>query len=254
VADFRLDKYEVTVGRFRQFKAAWEGGWRPSAGAGKHTHLNGGSGLASEGVPSTYEQGWDPEWDVGVAPTDRNLGCHAVYATWTPAPGANETKPINCVSWYDSYAFCIWDAGFLPSHAEWRYAAAGGAEQRRYPWGEEELGWDTHLAVWACIFDGVSGCSSDDIAPVGSVPAGNGKYGHADLVGNVEEWVRDLVAFTDGRLDNPCNNCARLTGNDAFRTDMGGNFWQGPGSELSPGVASPDSTVHLRGMRCARAP
>jgi formylglycine-generating enzyme required for sulfatase activity len=40
VTDFRLDKYEVTVGRFRKFKAAWDAGWRPSAGAGKHEHLN----------------------------------------------------------------------------------------------------------------------------------------------------------------------------------------------------------------------
>src|SRR5690606_7167704 len=29
VSTFRLDKYEVTVGRFRKFAAAWDGGWRP---------------------------------------------------------------------------------------------------------------------------------------------------------------------------------------------------------------------------------
>ena len=31
VSDFRLDKYLVTVGRYRQFAAAWTGGWRPAA-------------------------------------------------------------------------------------------------------------------------------------------------------------------------------------------------------------------------------
>jgi len=47
VGDFKLDKYEVTVGRFRQFVAAWNGGagYTPPAGSGKHTHLNGGNGL-----------------------------------------------------------------------------------------------------------------------------------------------------------------------------------------------------------------
>ncbi len=45
VSDFRLDKYEITVGRFRKFVAAWDGGWRPAQGDGKHTHLNGGQGL-----------------------------------------------------------------------------------------------------------------------------------------------------------------------------------------------------------------
>ena len=37
VTGFRLDKYEVTVGRFRQFVAAVVGAWRPEAGAGKHS-------------------------------------------------------------------------------------------------------------------------------------------------------------------------------------------------------------------------
>src|SRR5580704_6582483 len=49
VSSFRLDKYLVTVGRFRQFINALtppDGGigWLPSPGSGKHTHLNGGAG------------------------------------------------------------------------------------------------------------------------------------------------------------------------------------------------------------------
>jgi hypothetical protein len=38
------DKYLVTVGRFRQFVAAWSngGGWTPDAGSGTHAYLPGG--------------------------------------------------------------------------------------------------------------------------------------------------------------------------------------------------------------------
>lgn len=48
LSTFRLDKYEVTVGRFRKFVDAVVGGWLPTAGAGKHSHLNGGAGLRKQ--------------------------------------------------------------------------------------------------------------------------------------------------------------------------------------------------------------
>jgi formylglycine-generating enzyme required for sulfatase activity len=64
ISDFRLDKYEVTVGRFRKFVDAWVGGWRPSAGAGKHTHLNGGAGLVN--TAGGNEPGWNATWTAYV--------------------------------------------------------------------------------------------------------------------------------------------------------------------------------------------
>ena len=56
VANFRLDKYEVTVGRFRRFVAAWDGNWRPAAGAGKHVHV-GALGLENAGSAGMHETG-----------------------------------------------------------------------------------------------------------------------------------------------------------------------------------------------------
>jgi formylglycine-generating enzyme len=148
VSTLRLDKYEVTVGRFRQFVGAWNGGLaRPSSGSGKHAYLNGGSGLSASGGGN--EPGWDPSDDANIAPTDAHLACDS-YATWTSSAGNQERLPINCVNWYEAYAFCIWDGGFLPSETEWEYAAAGGNQQREYPWGSTDPGTGNQFAIYDC--------------------------------------------------------------------------------------------------------
>src|SRR5581483_11906152 len=112
VSSFRLDEYEVTVARFRAFVTAWNGGYAPAAGDGKHAHIDGGRGLAN--VDGGYETGWDSRDDAAIAPTDDHLACDASLATWTPSPGARESSPINCVNWWEARAFCIWAGGFLP--------------------------------------------------------------------------------------------------------------------------------------------
>jgi formylglycine-generating enzyme len=64
VSDFRLDRYLVTVGRFRQYvNYLADGGASPTNGSGKHVHLNVGQGLvvvdAELGASAIqYEQGW----------------------------------------------------------------------------------------------------------------------------------------------------------------------------------------------------
>ena len=67
VSDFWLDRYEVTVGRFRKFVQAWDGGWRPQRGAGKHLHLSNGDGVAGE-------TGWDPTGPSTCRPPPSRAG------------------------------------------------------------------------------------------------------------------------------------------------------------------------------------
>ena len=197
VSDYKLDKYEITVGRFRKFVDAVVAGWTPTAGSGKHRHLNSGNGLSNGS--GGYEPGWDVAWNTNLATTkvtwDTNLSCDLPYLSWTSAPGANEERPTNCATWFETAAFCIWDGGFLPSEAEWQYAAAGGSENRAYPWGSTVPGANTSLAVYGCYWGGTGTCTGvANIAPVGSVAAGNGKWGQSDMAGNVYEWTLDWYA------------------------------------------------------------
>jgi formylglycine-generating enzyme required for sulfatase activity len=57
LGDFRIDTYEVTVGRFRQFVAAGMGTQAspPTAGSGAHAKIAG--------------SGWAASWDASLAAT-----------------------------------------------------------------------------------------------------------------------------------------------------------------------------------------
>ena len=255
VSSFRLDQYEVTVGRFRQFVSAVALGWDPDAGSGKHSHLNGGSGLMAVGTDaSSSELGWSTAWNVDLTmlqnSPDSLLACDS-NASWTPSAMNNEHLPIDCITWYEAYAFCIWDGGFLPSDSEWNYAAAGGTDQRAYPWSTSALP-NTIDCSYANYNPGPA-CSTTGLDDVGSdSPKGDGKYGQADLAGNVWEWTLDAY----GAYQSPCNDCANLSALPSNRVTHGGSF-----SVVAPTLYSTyrnmpppntrDSTV---GVRCARVP
>ena len=208
VTAFRLDRYEVTVGRFRPFVAAMTSGFMPAAGAGKHVHLSLGQGLNATG--GGHEPGWVASWNGNLATTTSAWNTKLATGTWTPAPGSNERLPITGISWYDAYAFCIWDGGFLPSDAEWNYAAAGGVEQRAYPWSPAFPPGSNAISCGNAWYSGCSSATTPAGAPIpvgGLSPGGDGRWGQADLAGNVYEWVLDWSAT----YVNPCNDCVNLT-------------------------------------------
>ena len=136
-----------------------------------------------------------------------SLACNPL-ATWSDTPAAGESRPINCVDWYQSFAFCIWDGGRLPTEAENNFASAGGAEQRVYPWSQPPSSTviDDTYAVYGCTTrDG--GCTAADPPSVGSrSPKGDGRWGHSDLSGSVNDWIFD----ESGPYPSPCVDCANL--------------------------------------------
>jgi sulfatase modifying factor 1 len=246
VSPFRLDVYEVTVGRFRAFVLSGEGtqAHPPVAGAGAHPLIPG--------------SGWDPAFNAKLskdtAALRAALSCNAEYPAWTDAPKGNETRAMNCLSWYDSFAFCAWDGGRLPTEAEWGYAGWGGSEQRPYPWGSEL---NNTKASYDCASDGtaVNQCAFTDLFPVGSFsPQGDARWGQADMGGTVFEWNLDWAAPYSGE----CHDCANLNrpSNLMWRSTRGGGFILSATylpAAASDGI-SPGSRYSDGGVRCARNP
>ncbi len=167
VAPYALDKYEATVGRFRRWIAAGE----PLPAAG--TVLWRGP----KGKELRWKRGWRVQRGADLAGWKR-------YDTWT---GGDDKRPKNNVSWFTALAFCAFDGGRLPTSAEWRFAAVGGEQNRRYPWGDDPPTADR--ALYDCLGDGNKSCSIADILPVGSRPLGVGRWGHMDLAGSMFEWT-----------------------------------------------------------------
>jgi formylglycine-generating enzyme required for sulfatase activity len=250
VADFSLDKYEVTVGRFRAFMKAGMGTQTnpPPVGAGAHPLISG--------------TGWDSAWNTNLVWDATTLGtllkCKMPFVPWTDHAGANENLPINCTYWYEAFAFCAWDGGRLPTEAEWDYAAVGGGEQREYPWGAAVP--DPSLASYDCLADGSQSgainpdnCVLPDILSVGSLPAGNGRWGHADLAGSMWEFNLDWYSSS---FPIPCANCAN-TKAATERVARGGDFKGGASALRSTGSysrtsADPRFRYMDLGFRCAR--
>ena len=241
VSTFAMDKYEITVGRFRKFVDAYVDNTTsaPADGAG-----------ANPNIPGT---GWQSAWNTSLPATKAELldathiSCAETWHTWTDSPGTaeQENRALNCVDWYEAFAFCIWDGGRLATESEWEYAAAGGSENRLYPWGSAAP--TASLAVFGCQDYPGGRCV---FLPVGSTLAGNGKWGHADLAGNAWEWTFDWYAAYSASAKNNYANTTVGAGR-AFR---GGAAY----SDISTLTAtyrvgfSAEQREYSLGARCSR--
>lgn len=243
---FTMDVFEVTVGRFRAFVEAGGGvkAGAPAIAAGAH--------------PSNPQSGWRESFDTYLARDRDELEDQLAvsrFATWSPKPEGREQYPIAGVSWYQAMAFCAWDGGRLPTDAEWAFAAAGGAEQRKYPWGAELV---SEPAAWECgTRYGTPGsfedCTAIDLVPVGSRPNGRAKWGHEDMLGNADEWLLDI--YCSPPADGLCKDCV-TTGVCFQRTSRGGDvrMLEAEATRTYSRWRQANEPTSGKGFRCVRDP
>ncbi len=195
--------------------------------------------------------GWQPEWDDYLIGDPEEfevaLIVHSSISTYSSTDPVRDAWPLNGATWYEAFAFCIWDGGRLPLEVEWEYAAAGAEQNRLYPWGNDR---PEVLPANYAFNHGIPNWE------VGGEPAGDGRWGHADLAGSLEEWVFDWYAenFYAGIRDN-CVTCANVyPGED--RVVRGGSFADLAdrlrASSRSP--VDPSYRSHAVGFRCVWDP
>jgi formylglycine-generating enzyme len=164
--------------------------------------------------------------------------------------------PVVHVTWNDAQAYCAWAEARLPSEAEWEYAARGGLQGCRFPWGDDlEPGGEHRMNVWQGVFpsentvaDGFSGTAPAD----SFLPNGAGLY---NTTGNVWEWCADWYDpgyYATAPLEDP-----RGPATGTHRVMRGGSYLCHESYctryRISARSAStPDSSAGNVGFRCAR--
>lgn len=246
VSDFSLDKYEVTVSRFRSFLAhydGWRAGHNPAPGAGANSHVGG--------------SGWQSAWDGELPESAEELEARIIHCDGLPFSALRVTEhtegsltAMNCVNWYEASAFCAWDDARLPSELEWEYAATGGDRAQPYPWGDAEP--SPAYANYGCYFK-LSPEQYDPAQPpcpflIGSKPLGAGRWGHLDLGGSMAEWVFDETR----PYPSVCHDCT--SGRAGPTRGLRGGSWSDvPDWLRTTQRMSTEANRHnyFEGLRCA---
>lgn len=224
MSSFFITRYEITGAQYQAFVTA-DPRW-----------ARGGEAAAAQ-CGSTYLDDWES-------------GLH-------PASGSLE-KPVTGVCWYAADAFCLWLGKdfFLPTEAQWEYAARGGGEgpYKIYAFGDTP----------GCEAAAYESCTK---APLPAREAkGASPWGVIGMAGNAWEWTADWYRTdyycnpteSSGYGSNNCNDgyaWSNPKGSDhgTLKVLRGGS-WYHPArmmrtaarQSLDPSVASDFS-----GLRCA---
>lgn len=239
-----VDKYEVTVGR-----------WREAARRG--FRLRDPRQLVAH----------DDSFGTDLGDANRNTSQDSL-CTYTPAPRW-ETYALSCIAHDAAAAFCQASGGDLLTEAQWEWVAlaAGKPKKTAYPWGDSAVGLDCAQAVFGrwrsgsikgeCFANGggdlqgfgplpVNARGAADVTPQGIVGLGGGLQEHVRGTGYS---LGSLCWLSQPQTDPNCEDDA-----SPAMSSRGGAFNQS--STALSGAARQtfkrDTYSRYQGFRCAR--
>ncbi len=241
VPPFLMDKYEVSVARWRQALA---------------------KGLVSTGTPVANDH------SLPLA-ADYESQSGQAFCTYSTTSEGREDFPVSCIDWTDARAFCKLEGGDLPSEVQWEWvvSSAGRAAKTAYPWGgPDECTFSCTRGDFARGYAGteVAGqCLSTGLGPASVVDADHpdgdrsAGFGVVDLGFNLSEWLEDSADALDTRcwLGQPLMATACEDPEKGSRAVRGAS-WVDPSFDASyddqSGVPASEYSTTV-GFRCVRA-
>lgn len=241
VGQYSVDKYLVTAGRMRAFLERLDGkvrDWAATLPADRWNQAY--TAMLPNSIDGTPGDGANANTQLGPYFGKRSCetGYHTGHTFWTPQKYGDtkdfsrevlDTKALNCVPWWLLAALCTFDGGHLATEAELNAAYTNNGTTL-FPWGARgsyTTSAQNTFAIqeYSYVTPGNARTDGDGfldsagyIAPPGRRPDGYNKTGHADLVGNLLEWVGDRErqfvwkgsferhAYEADRIEAPLNN------------------------------------------------
>lgn len=254
IGGFYMDDTEITNNEYRQFVEVF---LTDSVGEGSESNW-------------TYEDFMTdlyPDTTVWVRDFSHHMGDPMMEYYWKHP--AFDEYPVVGVDWFACKVFCEWrtlhmntfraNIGLvdmprfrLPSEAEWEYAARGGRDMAKYPWGNPYI--RNAKGCMLANFKPGRGNYYDDgfmySSPVASYFSND--YGLYDMAGNVAEWCED--AYFPAAM--PVTWDLNPTYFDDFepRKIIRGGSWKDIAYYLETGTRTyeyQDTTKSYIGFRCA---
>ena len=194
---------------------------------------------------------------------------------WHPA---YDNYPVIGVNWKQAKAFCVWRTQLLnsalrkegqyfvhdyrlPFESEWEYAARGGLQHAKYPWGGPYT--RNKVGCFVANFKPLRGNYTDDgalaTAAVGTYSPN--EWGLYDMAGNVAEWTLSAYdesshIYTHDMNPNYQYNARPDDPPAKKRKVIRGGSWKDVALYLQTGMRSyeyQDTTKSYIGFRCVRA-
>ena len=215
------------------------------------------------------------------------------YSFYHAGSGKAANHPVQTINWYDCVKWCNarsqkegltpayytdaglttvyktnpvapyvkWNTGCrLPTEAEWEYAARGGLNGKRFPWGDTiTLNQANYYSVTIYSYEvsttrgwnpNYQAGGEPYTSPVGSFAA-NG-YGLYDMAGNVYEWCWDWYdSYSSGSQTDPRGPASGL-----YRSLRGGSWYDNPDCcrSASRVYSDPNDNGNIAGFRAVRPP